>query len=232
MITSICLVEDDPTISQFVRDRLSREGYEVDAYRSAEAAMATQREWDLYVLDIMLEGDMSGLQLCAHLRNQDPQIPILMLSALSEANNRIEGLKVGADDYLTKPFEMEELLLRVSAMLRRRGWYGSLPYDTALFRWNDKWIDFRRFEAGHGNKRFSLSQKECMLMKLLIEKQGEVVTRSEILDKVWGYDVFPSSRTVDNFILRLRKYFDPDSSQASGITAVRGLGYKFTPEAT
>ncbi|MCB0403355.1 MAG: response regulator transcription factor [Bdellovibrionales bacterium] len=228
----ICLVEDEPTISKFVADRLAREGYQVSAFRSAEEAIASERIWDLYILDVMLEGDLSGLQLCAHLREHDPNLPILMLSALAEANHRIEGLRIGADDYLTKPFEMEELLLRVSAMLRRRGWYSTLPDDTAVYRWNDKWVDFRKFEAGRGRKKFELTQKECMLMKLLIEKKGEVVTRSEILDKVWGYNVFPSSRTVDNFILRLRKYFESDPSAPSNIHAVRGLGYKFTPEAT
>ncbi|MEZ4751626.1 MAG: response regulator transcription factor [Bdellovibrionota bacterium] len=231
MSALICFVEDEPTISQFVSDRLQREGYQVSAYRSAEEAMIVERSWDLYILDIMLEGDISGLQMCAYLREREPNIPILMLSALSEATNRIEGLRVGADDYLTKPFEMEELLLRVSAMLRRRGWYGTLPDDSAVYRWKDKWVDFRKFEAGRGRKKFTLTQKECMLMKLLIEKKGEVVTRSEILDKVWGYNVFPSSRTVDNFILRLRKYFESNPGEPNSIHAVRGLGYKFTPEA-
>jgi two-component system alkaline phosphatase synthesis response regulator PhoP len=224
----ICLVEDDPTIRELVSKKLIQKGFEVESFEDAESVIArVDKFFDLYVLDIMLSGESTGLDLCRNLRNRQPTLPILILSALSDPNNRIEGLKSGADDYLTKPFEMEELLLRVEGMLKRRSWYSSLPSNSSVFVWDDCSIDFVKFEGRRREKTFSLSQKECMLMKLLVEKENQVVTRDEILDQVWGYDVFPSTRTVDNFILRLRKYFD-DPGNPRYFHSIRGVGYKFT----
>jgi two-component system alkaline phosphatase synthesis response regulator PhoP len=224
----ICLVEDDPTIRELVSKKLIQKGFEVESFEDAESVIArVDNLFDLYVLDIMLSGEFTGLDLCRKLRNKQPTLPILILSALSDPNNRVEGLKSGADDYLTKPFEMEELLLRVEGMLKRRSWYSSLPSNSSVFVWDDCSIDFVKFEGRRREKTFSLSQKECMLMKLLVEKENQVVTRDEILDQVWGYDVFPSTRTVDNFILRLRKYFD-DPGNPRYFHSIRGVGYKFT----
>ena len=228
MANRICLVEDDPTIRELVSKKLIQKGFEVESFEDAESVIArVDKFFDLYVLDIMLSGESTGLDLCRNLRNRQPTLPILILSALSDPNNRIEGLKSGADDYLTKPFEMEELLLRVEGMLKRRSWYSSLPSNSSVFVWDDCSIDFVKFEGRRREKTFSLSQKECMLMKLLVEKENQVVTRDEILDQVWGYDVFPSTRTVDNFILRLRKYFD-DPGNPRYFHSIRGVGYKFT----
>jgi two-component system alkaline phosphatase synthesis response regulator PhoP len=222
------LVEDDPTIRELVADKLRQRGYYVDSFESAEEVHnVIERRWELYILDIMLSGETSGLELCSILKRKQPTLPILLISALSEPNDRVEGLKVGADDYLTKPFEMEELLLRVEGMLKRRSWYSSLPSNLAIFDWDHCSVDFVRFEGRKGKQVFSLSQKECMLMKLLVEKENRVVTRDEILNQVWGYDVFPSSRTVDNFIVRLRKYFD-DPEAPKYFHSIRGAGYKFT----
>jgi two-component system alkaline phosphatase synthesis response regulator PhoP len=211
-----------------VSKKLIQKGFEVEAFEDAETVMAkTENVFDLYVLDVMLAGESTGLDLCRTLRNKQPTLPILILSALSEPNDRIEGLKSGADDYLTKPFEMEELFLRVEGMLKRRSWYSSLPSNSSVFAWDNCSIDFVKFEGRRQEDTFSLSQKECMLMKLLVEKENQVVTRDEILNQVWGYDVFPSTRTVDNFILRLRKYFD-NPGNPKYFHSIRGVGYKFT----
>lgn len=224
----ICVVEDDPTIRDLVSRKLRSQGYDVDAFDSAEDVLKERSDqWELYILDVLLAGRKTGLELCGSLKQQSPATPILILSALGEPSSRVEGLKVGADDYLTKPFDMEELLLRVQGMLRRRSWYGSLPRDASVFRWNDCSVDFVKMEGTRGKQRFPLSQKECMLMKLLIEREGAVVGRDEILDKVWGYDVFPSTRTIDNFVVRLRKLFESSPSEPKCIQSVRGIGYKF-----
>ena len=230
MSERIILVEDDPTISEIVADKLRKTGFMVEVFEAAEPLLEKTSSplADLYVIDIMLAGRHSGLDLCQALRRRSSTVPILILSALSEASDRIEGLRSGADDYLGKPFEMEELLLRVGGMLKRRSWYGQLPRDSSVFAWGENSIDFVKLEGKHGQQVFPLTQKECMLMKLLIEKEGQVISRDNILDQVWGYDVFPSTRTVDNFILRLRKYFENEPGNPKYIHSVRGLGYKFT----
>ncbi|MBI4404805.1 MAG: response regulator transcription factor [Deltaproteobacteria bacterium] len=227
MKARLCLIEDDPTIRELVAERLARE-YEVDGFEAAESVIESGKRWDLYIVDVMLKGALTGFDLCRTLKEQSPSVPILILSALSESSNRIEGLRTGADDYLTKPFEMEELLLRVAGMLKRRSWYALMPAAGSIYRWSNKSINFVNYEGKKGTLTFSLSQKECMLMKLLIEKEGQVVPRDEILDQVWGYDAFPSTRTVDNFILRLRKYFEDTPQEPKHIHSVRGVGYRFT----
>lgn len=228
MSEKICLVEDDATIREMVTRKLQSQGFHIDSFDAAEPVLGGPLKWDLYIVDIMLRGQATGLTLCERIRKESPIVPVLILSALSEPSDRIEGLKSGADDYLTKPFEMEELLLRVNGMLRRRSWYGILPADRATFQWGDNSINFQSFEGKNASETFQLTPKECMLMKLLIEKEGQVVPRDEILDRVWGYDAFPSSRTVDNFILRLRKFFEPTPSKPRYLHSVRGVGYRFT----
>lgn len=228
-LAKICFIEDDPTILELVSEKLRSKGYEVATYEAAEPLMGQKvEEYDLYLVDVMLRGKKTGLDLCQDLRSRSVTIPILILSALSEPNHRVDGLKRGADDYLSKPFEMEELLLRIEGMLKRRLWYARLPKETALFSWADRQIDFVKLEGRSGGQTFSMTQKECMLMKLLIEKEGQVVSRDEVLNFVWGYDAFPSNRTVDNFIVRLRKFFEEEPSKPKYIHSVRGLGYKFT----
>lgn len=226
-LSRLCLVEDDRGIRELLTRRLQREGYQVDGFASAEAVLKHGLNWDLFLLDVLLEGEQSGLDLCRQIRQQDPYTPVLFLSALSDPTDRVEALRLGADDYLGKPFEMEELLLRVGGMLRRRSWYEVLPEKGAIYRWDGREVDFAKLEARVLGKVFALSQKEAMLMKLLIEKEGQVVSRDEILDKVWGYDAYPSTRTVDNFLVRLRKYFEDDSSRPQYLQSVRGLGYRF-----
>ncbi len=229
LLAKICFVEDDPTIQELVAEKLRSKNYEVVTFDSAEAVIGKKpEEFDLYLVDILLRGKKTGLDLCHDLRSRSTTIPILILSALSDSSDRVEGLRQGADDYLSKPFEMEELLLRIEGMLKRRFWYSRLPKEMAVFSWGNKQIDFVKFEGKNAKATFSLTQKECMLMKLLIEKEGQVVSRDEVLNHVWGYDAFPSNRTVDNFIVRLRKYFEEEPSKPKYIHSVRGLGYKFT----
>lgn len=230
----LCLVEDDPTIRELVAEKLRSQGYQVETFETAEPLLKSgepSAPADLYILDVLLDGSPKGLELCRKLRELSATLPILILSALSEPADRIEGLKSGADDYLAKPFEMEELLLRVDGMLKRRSWYGSFPKDQSVFTWESNSINFENLEGRRGFDSFVMSQKECMLMKLLIESEGQVVSRDEILNKVWGYDVYPSTRTVDNFILRLRKYFEFEPKNPKHIHSARGLGYKFTAKA-
>jgi len=227
--THLVLVEDDPTIRELVAARFKKHGFTVDTFDSATPLMTeVPIPADLYVVDVMLKGSSTGLDLCRWLRAKSPMIPILILSALSEANDRIEGLRSGADDYLGKPFEMDELLLRIDGMLRRRSWYGKFPSDQSTFTWDDNMINFQTLQGSKGGNSFLLGQREGMILKLLVEREDEVVSRDEILDQVWGYSVFPSARTVDNFILRLRKLFEVEPSEPQYIHSVRGLGYKFT----
>lgn len=228
MSRHLVLVEDDPTIRELVAEKLKTRGFEVDSFDSAAPLMDGEARGDLYIVDVMLKGDATGLDLCRELRKTTPTLPILILSALSEPTDRIEGLKSGADDYLGKPFEMDELILRIEGMLRRQSWYGNLPTESAVFHWDGNSVNFQTLQARKGDKGFSLGQREGMILKLLIEKEGEVVSRDEILDQVWGYAVFPSARTVDNFILRLRKLFEDEPSTPKYIHSVRGLGYRFT----
>lgn len=228
-MTQLCFVEDDPTIQELVAKHLRKRGYSIDLFDNAETVLSVNRRWDLYLVDVLLKGEMDGLGLCEKLRRKDAQASILILSALSDPNHRIEGLRVGADDYLGKPFEIEELLLRVEGMLRRRVWYRQLPDNQVRFSWDDRTIDFSSYEARNRNRQFQMTEKECMLMKLLVERKNEVVTRDEILDRVWGYHVFPSSRTVDNYIVRLRRLFEKSPQRPKYIHSIRAVGYKFTP---
>jgi len=209
ILAQICILEDDPTIRDLVAKKLRSQGYEVDDFGTVESVKkmdASLRKWDLFIVDILLHGERAGLTFCGDVRKNSASTPILVLSALSEPADRIEGLRAGADDYLNKPFEMEELLLRVEGMLRRRSWYSEMPDEKTVYSWGNNSVDFEKMEGTSENKTFPLTVKECMIMKLLIHRRGQVVDRTEILDKVWGYDVYPSNRTVDNFILRLRIY--------------------------
>jgi len=230
MSARICLVEDDPTIREIVSGKLSQAAYSVKSYSEAEALAHEISHYDLFIVDVLLQGEKSGLDLCEEIRKSHPEVPILILSALAEPQDRIEGLRAGADDYLGKPFEMEELLLRVEGMLKRRQWYAAKPARGNVFRWKAGEVDFGKRIAQTPRERVLLSQKECMILKLLIEREGETVHRDEILEKVWGYHLYPSNRTVDNFMVRIRKIFEPNPSRPEYFHSVRGEGYRFTSE--
>jgi len=226
----ILVVEDERHLASGIRENLELEGYAVDVAHDGLAGLEMIRQggYDLIVLDVMLPG-MDGFTLCETLREEGRRVPVLFLTARSTPEDRIRGLESGGDDYLTKPFHLRELLLRVGAILRRRTWYREPPPGGATLEFGGNTVDFGSYQArGWDGREHALTQKEAMILKALAERAGEVVSREEILEKVWGYDVFPSTRTIDNFIVRLRRRFEPDPESPRHIHTVRGVGYRLT----
>ncbi|MBP6430567.1 MAG: response regulator transcription factor [Ferruginibacter sp.] len=227
---SILLVEDEENLQEALKLNLELEDYEVSsAYDGAEALKLVQQEYfDLIILDVMLP-EIDGISVCETIRLNNTDIPILILSAKSTSADRILGLKKGADDYLTKPFNLEELLLRVNKLLIKSERLSSRTPVTDVYHIGKSSINFKSLECiDKENKSIFLTKKEAMLLKLLIENKNEVVTREKILQTVWGYNVYPTTRTIDNFILNFRKYFEEDSRNPKYFFSVRGIGYKFT----
>lgn len=224
----ILLVEDEDNIRDGIKLNLELEGYEVMATGNGKKALEliNGQHFDLLMLDVMLP-DVDGFTITEQVRLTNAEVPILILTAKDMAQDRITGLKKGADDYITKPFNLEELLLRVGILLRRsQRVKGEAP---ELYEFGKNKVNFNTFEAitwrGEG---ITLTKKEAMLLKLLVERKNEVVSRNQILQAVWGYDVFPSTRTIDNFILAFRKYFEEDAKNPLYFHSIRGVGYKFT----
>lgn len=204
------------------------EGYEVVSTGNGRQALElfAHQHFDLILLDVMLP-EIDGFSIAERIRLSDEEVPILMLTAKDLAQDRITGLKRGADDYLTKPFHLEELLLRVSKLLKRSQRIHGEVSDVYVFGGNT--VNLTTFEAMNWRgERIMLTKTEAMLLKLFFERKGEVVSRQQILQRVWGYDVYPSTRTVDNFILNFRKYFEPNPKRPKFFHAVRGVGYRFT----
>lgn len=226
----ILVVEDEEHIAEGLQMNLEAEGYEVAVAADGIAALDLYHkgQFDLIILDIMIPGK-DGLTVCKEIRQEGGRLPVLFLTARDRQSDRIDGFLSGGDDYITKPFNLQELLLRVSAIFRRQVWYGTVELDRSRFDFAENWVDFRTYRANGPTGEVELSQKECMTMKFLVEHANEVVSRDMILDAVWGYHVYPSSRTIDNFILRLRKIFEPDPANPRYIHTLRGAGYKFTP---
>jgi two-component system alkaline phosphatase synthesis response regulator PhoP len=227
---SILLVEDEENLQEALKLNLELEGYEVTgAYDGAEALQAVQKEYfNLIILDVMLP-EIDGITVCETIRLSNPDIPILILSAKNSSADRVLGLKKGADDYLTKPFNLEELLLRVNNLIKKSERLSSKEPIPDVYDFGKNKIDFKASEAfTKSGEKVTLTKKEIMLLKLLIENKNEVVTREKILQVVWGYNVYPTTRTIDNFILNFRKYFEEDSRDPKYFHSVRGVGYKFT----
>jgi two-component system alkaline phosphatase synthesis response regulator PhoP len=224
----ILLVEDEENLAIGLEFNLSEEGYDVvwapDGRQALEEINTV--EFDLVILDIMLPY-VSGFEVAEKIRVKYPQMPILMLTARTELKDRVKGLEAGADDYITKPFHLEELLLRVKGMLRRKQWYKDSSQAMPVFSFGANKVNFENFNCKSGDKEYTLTAHEAMLLKYLIDNQGKVVSRKELLNKVWNINSEIETRTVDNFIARLRKYFEPNHKHPVFIKSVRGVGYIF-----
>jgi DNA-binding response OmpR family regulator len=227
-MTKVLIVEDDPAILRGLADNLRFEKYDVLTATDGETGYKLQRSEnaDLIVLDLMLPR-MSGMELCRKLRAEGLQVPILMLTARSEEADRVIGLDLGADDYVTKPFSVRELMARVRALLRRRNSPKDLPNDL---RFGDVEVDFLRYVARRCGKQVEMTRKEFAILRLLVSRTGEVVTRDELLNEVWGIESYPVTRTVDNHIAGLRAKLEENPARPIYIQTVHGVGYKFVHE--
>lgn len=230
MTTRILLVEDEENLREAIKLNLELEGYEVevaDTGRKALKKIVGQR-YNLIILDVMLP-EIDGFEVCENIRLTDSDTPILFLTAKDSSADKLQGFKLGGDDYLTKPFNLEELLMRVKVLIKhsKRGTQQSESVNTYKFGGNE--INFVTYKAKAANgKEIQLTKKEIQLLKILVERKESVVSRNQILHFVWGYDVNPSTRTIDNFIMTFRKYFEKDASDPKHFHSVRGVGYKFT----
>ncbi|PWT98505.1 MAG: DNA-binding response regulator [Bacteroidetes bacterium] len=226
----VLLVEDEDNLREALKLNLELEGYEITSVGDgAEALKKVNDEYyDLIILDVMLP-ELDGITVAENIRLQNNEVPILMLSAKSSSADRVLGLKKGADDYLTKPFNLEELLLRVKKLINKNKRLQDKETIGEVFEFGNNKVDFKAQTAtNYQGKLIELSKKEIMLLKLLAENKNEVVTREKILQSVWGYNVYPTTRTIDNFILNFRKYFEEESRNPRFFHSVRGVGYKFT----
>jgi two-component system alkaline phosphatase synthesis response regulator PhoP len=226
---SILLVEDEEHLHEALKLNLEMEGYEVDsAFDGGDALKKIQSaHYDLLILDIMLPS-LDGFSITERMRLNNNQTPILILSAKNTSSNRVQGLKLGADDYLTKPFNLEELLLRVAKLIQKNLQQTTASPQMDRYQFKGHTIDFNASEGllASGQK-ITLTKRELLLLKLLIEHKHNVVTREKILQLVWGYQVYPNTRTIDNFILNFRKYFEIDPKHPKHFISMRGVGYKF-----
>ncbi len=227
---SILLVEDEENLQETLKLNLELEGYDVSvSANGADALKIITREYfNLIILDVMLP-EIDGIRVCETIRLNNTDVPILFLSAKNSSADRVLGLKKGADDYLTKPFNLEELLLRVDKLIHKSERIATKVMLSDTYEFGNNKIDFKASESvNKAGEKITLTKKELMLLKLLIENKNEVVTREKILQSVWGYNVYPTTRTIDNFILNFRKYYEEDSRNPQHFHSARGVGYKFT----
>ncbi len=223
----ILIIEDDVSILRGLKDNLTFEGYRVHTSTDGQEGLklALEKHIDLLLLDIMLPG-INGYEICRRLKKEKPQLPVIMITARGSEMDTVAGLDIGADDYISKPFGIPELLARVRAVLRRSS---TDEQEIETYSFGNVSLDFKKFQATVNNEQTELSSKEFAIMKYLIEHEQEVIHRHELLEKVWGFDVTPTTRTVDNYILDLRKKLEEDPSNPKHIITVRGAGYKFIP---
>jgi DNA-binding response OmpR family regulator len=224
----IMLVEDEIHLARGICFNLEQEGYAISHFDRGEDALAAVRveRCDLIILDLMLPGQ-DGFQICQAIRELDSRLPILMLTARSEESDRIYGLESGADDYLTKPFSLGEFLLRVKGMLRRSSWYRPDPVEEG-YVFGDNEVFLLSYRARTAQGEIDLTEMEVRVLSLLFRREGEVIPRGELLETVWGYASDAETRTLDNFIVRLRKYFERDPARPVHFLTVRGVGYSFS----
>jgi len=226
-MTTILVIEDDLKILRGLEMNLKFEGYAVltatEGYEGLKKAL--EENVNLLLLDIMLPG-LSGYDICRKVREQKPNLPVVMLTAKGQEVDKVAGLDLGADDYVTKPFGITELMARIRALLRRCEPKGK---DLESYSFGNVKLDFKKYQAEVKGKPVELSAKEYDVLRYMIEHAGEAIHRHNLLDKVWGYEAMPTTRTVDNFILDLRKKLEEDPSRPKHILSVRGVGYKFVP---
>ncbi|MBN2319764.1 MAG: response regulator transcription factor [Acidobacteria bacterium] len=226
----ILLVEDELNLARPLQFNLEQEGYEVRSTPSGKEALAVigSEPFDLIILDLMLE-EIDGFEVARQVRQNNQKLPILMLTARSAVRDRIHGLELGADDYMTKPFHLKELLLRVERMIERSTWYESeesLPPQITVTGYT---VDLEKLSADGPRGPIQLTVLEANLLQALVTRPNRVLSRSELLEKVWGYNSKAESRTVDNFIVRLRKYFEDEPDQPQHFISLRGKGYMYVP---
>jgi DNA-binding response OmpR family regulator len=227
----ILLVEDEIHLARGICFNLEQEGYRVSHVENGEDALTrlTYERFALVILDVMLPG-MDGFAVCRELRRMNSRVPVLILTARSEEGDRITGLESGADDYLIKPFSLNEFLLRVSGMLRRSAWYRPEPVEES-YRFGDNEVYLLSYRAKTPQGEIDLTDLEVKMLALFFQKESEAIPRKTLLESVWGYTSDTETRTLDNFIVRLRKYFEPDPANPVYFQTVRGVGYRFTREA-
>jgi DNA-binding response OmpR family regulator len=225
-MSRVLVVEDDEAMAVALRDGFTYEGHEVTVARDGEAGLELARDSspDIMILDVMLP-KMTGLEVCRTLRGEGSELPIIMLTARGQEIDKVLGLKLGADDYVTKPFSFMELMARVEAVLRRSQPGGNAK--GAVFDFGGVTVDLDRHEARKGEEELDLTPREFRLLGYFLGHQGEVVSREELLDAVWGYDTIPFTRTVDTHIAKLRKKIEDDPSDPQHLITVHRLGYKF-----
>jgi DNA-binding response OmpR family regulator len=221
----ILVVEDDAAISKGLIENLEQEHYKVISADDGEKGykLAKRENPDLIILDIMLPSK-NGYEVCRDLRKEAIATPIIMLTGKGEEADKVLGLELGADDYVTKPFSVRELLARVRAVLRRRF---EAEHDISEYSFGDVYLDFKKMEATKRKRQLKMSAKEFEILKFFVKREGQVVTRNTLLDEVWGYDVYPTTRTVDNYILTVRKKIEDNPSRPKHLLTVHTAGYKF-----
>lgn len=228
---NILLVEDEENLHEAIKLNLDIEGYNVtSAFEGKDALVKSKvKKYDLIILDVMLP-DVSGFDICETIRLNDSHTPILFLTAKSDSEDKIKGLSIGGDDYLTKPFNIEEFLLRVKLLIKRSSNETNSVHSISTYVLGEFEINFNSFEVVESNGLvYPMTKKQINLLKLLIDKQNQAVSRQEILEKVWGYEIYPTTRTIDNVILSFRKIFEKNTSPNTYFKSIRGVGYKFTP---
>jgi len=223
----VLVIEDEPGLVLTLTDRLGSEGYEVGAAADGPTglAMATSEPWDVILLDVMLPG-ANGFDVCRDLRQQGVTTPVIMLTARGQVVDRVLGLKLGADDYVTKPFELIELLARIEVQLRRQASAASAAAATR-YAFGDVSVDFRKAEVRRRGEPVELSAREFLLLKYFIEHREATLSRDELLNEVWGYRSMPSTRTVDVHVAWLRQKIEPNPREPRFLLTIHGLGYKF-----
>jgi len=229
--SKILLVEDEESLAKGLEYNLISEGYDVDWAENGKSGieMFNASEYDLIILDIMLPY-VNGFEVAKSVRQVNPQMPILMLTARASVKDKVNGLEHGADDYMTKPFNLDELLLRVKGMLKRKAWYKTVSNFKPVFSFGRNTINFEKLIGKRKDMDIFLTQREAMILRYLIERKNEIVTRRDLLENVWHINPEVETRTVDNFIVRLRKHFEDDPANPVYIKSVRSVGYIFSTD--